>query len=73
MRQDNCGGVAIIDEYPAVLDALSFLLELMGHRVTTCSSAADFLEDRDAGPIRDLHIPRMTGLELAARLRMAGA
>ncbi len=69
------GAIAIVDDDPAVLDALKFLLELSGHVVETYISAQAFLE-KGAGTaaclILDQHMPHMTGLELAARLRAAG-
>ena len=67
--------VAVIDDDPAVLDSLRFLLELAGHRVATYGSAASFLADRAMRPaclILDHHMPQMTGLALAARLRGEG-
>ncbi|HUA76808.1 MAG TPA: response regulator [Acetobacteraceae bacterium] len=75
MNNDK-GGVAIIDDDPAVLDSLKFLLELSGHVVTTYASAASFLADRGASHaclILDHHMPQMTGLELLERLRRDGA
>ncbi len=68
--------VAVVDDDPAVLDSLRFLLEVAGHHVATYDSAAAFLADcatRPACLILDHHMPRMTGLELAARLHSAGA
>jgi FixJ family two-component response regulator len=59
-----------------VLDSLRFLLEVAGCRVTAYASAAAFLADRGAQPdciILDHHMPQMTGLELVAQLRAAGA
>jgi FixJ family two-component response regulator len=72
----NHSGVAVVDDDPAVLDSLKFLLEVAGYRVNTYSSATAFLEN-SAGPlacclILDQHMPGMTGLELAARLRTQG-
>ncbi len=67
--------VAVIDDDPAVLDSLRFLLEATGHRVVTYSSAATFLADCGTPPaclILDQHMPQMTGLELAAELRAIG-
>ena len=64
--------VAIVDDDPAVLDSLKFLLEVAGHKVVVYGSAAQFLEDRGARPtclIVDQHMPGMTGLELVERLR----
>lgn len=67
--------VAIVDDDHAVLDSLRFLLEVVGHPVQTFASAAEFLsaEIRHfAGLILDHHMPHMTGLELAERLRAEG-
>jgi len=75
MTNNGRPAVAIVDDDQAVLDSLRFLLELAGHRVKTYGSAAAFLEDRGARPaclILDHHMPQMTGLALAARLRGAG-
>jgi two-component system, LuxR family, response regulator FixJ len=64
--------VAIVDDDDAVRDSLRFLLEVMGYRVATFASAAEFL---NADPqhlaclILDHHMPEMTGLEMAERLR----
>jgi two-component system response regulator FixJ len=70
------GTVAIVDDDPAVLDSLKFLLEVVGYRVSTYGSAQAFLSDGAIGPsclIIDQHMPGMTGLELAQRLRDDGA
>ena len=75
MVENKRGVVAVVDDDPAVLESLKFLLELSGHAVTTYASAGAFLADRDADPdclILDHHMPTMTGLELVARLRGAG-
>jgi two-component system response regulator FixJ len=67
--------VAVVDDDPAVLDSLRFLLEAAGHRVATYPSAVAFLADCVTPPaclILDQHMPQMTGLELAAELRAAG-
>jgi FixJ family two-component response regulator len=68
---DESGTVAIIDDDPAVLDSLRFLLEVSGHAVATYRSAAEFLAEGDrraACMIVDQHMPQMSGLELIARL-----
>ncbi|MGH7069943.1 MAG: response regulator transcription factor [Acetobacteraceae bacterium] len=67
--------VAVVDDDAAVLDSLKVLLETTGHRVAVYASAAAFLDDGGTEPaclILDHHMPEMTGLELAARLRKAG-
>jgi FixJ family two-component response regulator len=73
MTADNHrGAVAIVDDDPEVLASFQFLLEVAGHAVDAYASATAFLEDRAARPsclILDQHMPTMTGLELAARLR----
>jgi len=74
--ENRTGPVAIVDDDPAVLDSLKFLIEVAGHAVATYASAGKFLEDlvvRPACLIVDQHMPGMTGLELAERLRRSGA
>jgi two-component system response regulator FixJ len=68
--------VAVVDDDAAVLDSFRFMLEVAGFRVSTYLSALDFLARTDLDPgclILDQHMPAMTGLELAARLRDSGA
>jgi two-component system, LuxR family, response regulator FixJ len=67
--------VAVVDDDPAVLDSLKFMLEVAGHTVLTYGSAAAFLDDLTARPaclILDQHMPQMTGLQLATQLRTEG-
>ena len=75
MAKTSSGTVAVVDDDPAVLDSLKFLLEVTGHRVAIYASAAEFLQGQ-AGQlsclILDHQMPRMTGLELVARLRNDG-
>jgi two-component system, LuxR family, response regulator FixJ len=76
MADDHTGIVAVVDDDPAVLDSLKFLLEVAGYKVTAHASAVAFLGDGAARPaclILDQHMPQMTGLELVARLRNDGA
>ena len=71
----HVAGTAVVDDDPDVLDSMRCLFEAAGEEVRTYSSAAAFLADEAARPdciILDQHMPRMTGLELAARLREAG-
>lgn len=72
MTDHHPGLVAIVDDDVAILDSLKFLLELTGHTVAVYQSAAEFLANREESPaclILDHHMPQMTGLELADRLR----
>lgn len=75
MTEANQRQVAIIDDDDAVRNSLQFLLEVVGYPVVAFASAAEFLE-ADAGNlaclILDQHMPNMTGLELAVRLRADG-
>ena len=67
--------VAIVDD-AAVRDSLRFLLEVIGQPVETFASAAEFLkfeEQNLAYLILDQHMPGMTGIELAERLRADGS
>jgi two-component system response regulator FixJ len=75
MINNRSGAVAVVDDDPAVLDSLRFLLEVSGHTVATYGSGFEFLEDgsRPACLILDHHMPHMTGLELVARLRLERA
>ena len=71
-KKRDGAAVAIVDDDPAIRDALKLLIEVTGHQVTTFASATAFLEARPrylACLILDQHMPRMTGLELAAQLR----
>ena len=67
--------VAVVDDDDAVRDAMRLFLEVVGHKVATFSSAADFL-NADHGlmtcVLLDHHMPHMTGLELVERLRASG-
>jgi two-component system response regulator FixJ len=75
MNDNHSGIVAIVDDDLAVLDSLKFLLEVVGYRVSTYASANAFLSDGARNPaclIIDQHMPGMTGLELAQRLRDEG-
>lgn len=67
--------VAIVDDDAAVLESFQFLLETAGFPVAAYPSAHAYLEAGGARPrclIVDQHMPAMTGLELAARLRADG-
>ncbi len=67
--------VAIIDDDHAVRHSLRLFLEVLGHKVEAFASTVEFLSaelGRMACVILDHHMPQMTGLELAARLREEG-
>jgi two-component system, LuxR family, response regulator FixJ len=71
----NRNAVAIVDDDPAVLDSLKFLLELEGYTVNAYASAKAFLEGGTRRPrclIVDQDMPQMTGLELVDHLRTQG-
>ncbi|WP_459674412.1 response regulator [Acidisoma sp. 7E03] len=73
MDQKTTGEVAVVDDDAAVLESYRFMLELAGFRVATFSSALDYLAaTAQLAPncmILDQHMPMMTGLELAERLK----
>lgn len=65
--------VAVVDDDTGVRESLAFLLEVAGHAVESYASPIDFLRlcnlDRIRGLIADQHMPGLTGLELASRVR----
>jgi FixJ family two-component response regulator len=64
--------IAIVDDDEGVRDALGVLLEAIGRPASGFAAAAEFLSagpERFACLILDQHMPSMTGLELAQRLR----
>lgn len=74
--QAACSKIAVVDDDDAVRESLTFLLTIAGHQVMDFGSAEEFLQcgelDQVLGLILDYHMPRISGLELAARLRAAG-
>jgi len=75
LAEEKAHTVAVVDDDHAVRDSLRLLLEIMGHAVEAFESATDFLRaevERFACLILDHHMPNMTGLELAERLRADG-
>ena len=68
--------IAIVDDDPSVLKALSRLLRTRGLHARTYSSAREFLAALPAGLpqclIVDLQMPEMTGLELQRQLNREG-
>jgi FixJ family two-component response regulator len=68
--------IAVIDDDVSVREATTGLLKLMDFEVEAFSSALDFLAfpslDEIMCVIADIHMPRMTGVELHDRLRALG-
>lgn len=68
--------IGVVEDDHGVRESLQFLLEVAGHVVETFESAVDFLKSETkhlAYLILDHHMPHMTGLELAERLRADGS
>lgn len=68
--------ISIIDDDEDFREALQGLMTSMGFTVEAFSSALDFLERTNIGDtsclIADVHMPRMTGVELHRRLIDSG-
>lgn len=68
--------VIVVDDDPAVLGSLCFLLEAEGLEVLAFSSGADLLAleclPRSGCLVTNHHLPGLTGLELLERLRARG-
>jgi len=68
--------IAVVDDDPAVLKALSRLLRSQAFRAQTYRSAQEFLAALPSGPpvclIVDLQMPEMNGLELQQHLASNG-
>ena len=64
--------VFVVDDDPAINEAVAELVELIGLKVSTYTSATDFLEDfQPRGPaclVLDIRMPGMSGLELQRKL-----
>jgi two-component system response regulator FixJ len=72
MAKVTTGSIAVVDDDTAVLESYQFMLELAGFRVSAFASALSYLDTPDIAPrcmILDQHMPLMTGLELAERLK----
>jgi FixJ family two-component response regulator len=69
--------IAIVDDAPAVRDALAELLQMSGYACCAFGDAGDFLDDYVPGRfdclISDVRMPGIGGLELQQRLRALGA
>jgi FixJ family two-component response regulator len=65
--------IALLDDDAGVRESLSFLLKVAGYEVVAYTSAHELLQEcpleQLKGLILDHHMPCMTGLELASRLR----
>src|SRR5579872_4851837 len=65
--------ILLVDDNANGLSARRCVLEELGHRVTTASSAADALEQFNGHKydllVTDYKMPRMDGIELIARVR----
>ena len=68
--------IFVVDDDPAVGDALGVLLEILGYDVEVFGSGLDFLESADPGQadclLLDVSMPGIDGLELQKRLRERG-
>ena len=64
--------VFVIDDDEAVLESLSLMIETVGLKVQTYSSAKEFLDDHDPAQsgclVLDVRMPGMSGLELLSQL-----
>ncbi len=69
--------VFIVDDDPAVRDAIRWLMEQVRLKAQVCSSADEFFSSYTPGTraclILDIRMPGMSGLELQERLKAAGA
>ncbi|HEY1931382.1 MAG TPA: response regulator [Acetobacteraceae bacterium] len=76
MPSNDRNVIAVVDDDDGVRESLEYLLEVCGHQVAGYASAAEFLAASDlhrvAGLILDQHMPKLTGLEMLARLRAQG-
>ncbi|WP_319530718.1 response regulator [uncultured Cohaesibacter sp.] len=72
MTTDLHPSIHIVDDDPAVRDALSVLFELEGYQVETFSNGEDFLAfSREKAPsviLLDVHMPGRSGLEVMEEL-----
>jgi FixJ family two-component response regulator len=72
-RDQKANLVVIVDDDESILDALQDLLESDGLLAKAFGSAEEFLDsglDRETGClIADIRMPRMSGLEMQARLK----
>ena len=68
--------VLVVDDEPAVADAVSRALRLEGYEVATAAEGVEALDEVERGRpdalVLDVTMPRMDGLELARELRARG-
>src|SRR5262245_52917786 len=68
--------ISIVDDDQAVRDATQGLVRSLGYRVSTFSSAEEFLRSKHVHDtsclITDLHMPGLSGIELQAQLIASG-
>lgn len=69
--------IYVVDDDPAVRDAVAFLVASVGYAYDTCTSAQEFLarldETRPACVVLDVRLPGMSGLELQGELIRRGS
>jgi FixJ family two-component response regulator len=71
------GTIAIVDDEPSMLGALSDILQARGFETSVFSSAEDWLERGASSPtdclVLDVHLAGISGIELQRRLRESGS
>jgi DNA-binding response OmpR family regulator len=68
--------ILVVDDDPALLSALEFALQAEGYRVRSCADAQAALQtpvEQLACLVIDYKLPEIDGMDLAGRLRRAGA
>ncbi len=67
-----CKRVLVVDDNPELLDAISRLLGMLGHQVSTAATGHEALEQVRASPpelmLLDIGLPDIDGIEVARRL-----
>ena len=69
--------IYVVDDDPAVRDAVAFLVASLGYAYETCTSAPEFLarldDERPGCVVLDVRLPGMSGLELQGELIRRGS